>query len=51
MRTNIETHYKDITRHFQKGDNNRHQSEQIRMNPHRYPNKSERFRTNPKKPF
>ena len=49
MRTNIETHYKDITRHFQKGDNNRHQSEQIRMNPHRYPNKSESIRTFPNK--
>ena len=49
MRTNIETHYKDTTRHFQKGDNNRHQSEQIRMNPHRYPNKSESIRTFPNK--
>lgn len=29
MRPNIETHYKDITSHFQKADNNLHQSTRI----------------------
>ena len=43
VRPTIETHYKDITSHFQKGDNNRHQSEQIRINP----NVSEQIRINP----
>ena len=31
MRPNIETHYKDITSHFQKADNNLHQSTPIDM--------------------
>ena len=34
MRTNIETHYKDITSHFQKADNNLHQSTRIYINLH-----------------
>jgi hypothetical protein len=32
---NIETHYKDITSHFQKADNYRHQSAPIYTNPHK----------------
>jgi len=34
MRPNIETHYKDITSHFQKADNNLHQSTSIYTNMH-----------------
>ena len=35
MRPNIETHYKDITSHFQKADNNLHQSTSIYINRHK----------------
>ena len=34
MRPNIETHYKDITSHFQKADNNLHESTPIYINLH-----------------
>ena len=44
MRTNIETHYKDITSHFQKADNHPNQSEQIRIDIRTNPNKSEQIR-------
>jgi len=37
---NIETHYKDITSHFQKADNNLHQSTRIYTNLHEYARKS-----------
>ena len=40
MRPNIETHYKDITSHFQKADNIPNHSEQIRINLHEYARKS-----------
>ena len=36
MRPNIETHYKDITSHFQKADNNLHESTQIYTYRHGY---------------
>ena len=46
MRPNIETHYKDITSHFQKADNIPNHSEQIRMKSGTNPNKSTRIYTN-----
>ena len=36
MRPNIETHYKDITSHFQKADNNLHESTPIYTYRHGY---------------
>lgn len=42
MRPNIETHYKDITSHFQKADNIPNYSEPFRTNP----NHSEQIRMN-----
>jgi hypothetical protein len=46
MRPNIETHYKDITSHFQKADNIPNHSEQIRMKSGTNPNKSTSIYTN-----
>ena len=45
MRPNIETHYKDITSHFQKADNNLHQSTRIYTNLHEYLHQSARIYT------
>ena len=46
MRPNIETHYKDITSHFQKADNIPNHSEPFRMKSRTNPNKSAPIYTN-----